>query len=74
MVNERIAEFIHLLNSDQARLLLPEDIGAIRKNASAWVKESDKKELASLLHCYPTAEAVENQLLALANEAERQIS
>lgn len=71
MINDRLAEFIHLHESNQTSLLLPEDIDALRKNISAWVDESDKKELSSLLRCYPTAEAIESHLKALLNEAEK---
>ena len=73
MISEKLEEFIRLYDSQQTSLLLPEDLEAIDRNIHAWVAESDVNELARTLRCYPTVEAVTNQVLALTKEIYSQL-
>lgn len=70
MINYTLESFIHHFTTGQACTMLPEELGALRKQLTAFVEESDLAELATLLHVFPTTEAVTSTLQRMIGDAE----
>lgn len=72
MINYTLESFIHRFTTGQACTMLPEELGALRKQLSVFVGESDLSELATMLHVFPTMEAVTSTLDRMICDAEEE--